>query len=163
MSVNRHLPHLMVLPEDRATAEIANGFVLQLSSSVLRSIQILPEVGGWRKVLDNFVADQIAPMKRYPNRLMVLLIDFDGDLQRIDRARETIPDDLEERVFILGALDEAESLKRDLGALESIGSKLARDCEAGTETYRMDPQLLHNAQEVRRLRERAFTILFPAS
>jgi hypothetical protein len=33
--VNRYLPHVLVLPEDDANRQIANGFVLDLDPSVL--------------------------------------------------------------------------------------------------------------------------------
>jgi len=57
---NRHQPHILVLPEDDANRQLANGFVLDLDQSTLRRIQVLPEVGGWRVVLDTFESDHIA-------------------------------------------------------------------------------------------------------
>lgn len=46
MSVNRHLPHVLVLPEDDANRQIANGFLLHHAIGN-RKIQVLEEAGGW--------------------------------------------------------------------------------------------------------------------
>lgn len=45
MSVNRYQPHVLVLPEDDANRQLANGFVLDLDATVLTRIQVLEEVG----------------------------------------------------------------------------------------------------------------------
>ena len=44
MSPNKYAEHVLVLPEDRANNEIANGF-LQTPSLALRKIQVLPAAG----------------------------------------------------------------------------------------------------------------------
>jgi hypothetical protein len=46
--------------------------------------------------------------------MMVLLIDFDNRENRLSYAQSQIPDDLKERVFILGVQSEPENLKRDI-------------------------------------------------
>jgi len=91
---------------------------------------------------------------------MVLLIDFDGQEDRLDEAMEVIPDDLRERVFVLGALTEPEDLRRALGSYEEIGSRLARDCQSDTEETWTHPLLRHNAGELARLRACVRPILF---
>ena len=48
MSVNKYLPHLLILPEDDANRELANGFVLNHAVNS-RAVQILPPAGGWKK------------------------------------------------------------------------------------------------------------------
>lgn len=45
MSVNNFKPHLLVIPEDAANREIANGFVLDTRVQTTR-IQIMSESGG---------------------------------------------------------------------------------------------------------------------
>ena len=132
MSVNKHLPHVLVLPEDDANTQIANGFLLGLST---RQIQILEEAGGWIRVPERFRSDYVDGMKRHSNRFMILLIDFDGKEERLQEATARIPEDLQERVFILGALSEPEALRRAIpGDYETIGLALAQDCREGTET-----------------------------
>lgn len=53
MRLNKYRPHLLVLPEDDANRQIANGFILHPNVNS-RAIQVLPPSGGWRKVLEDF-------------------------------------------------------------------------------------------------------------
>lgn len=48
--INKHLPHLLVLPEDDEDRELANGFALHTAVDP-RKIQVLPTAGGWLKAL----------------------------------------------------------------------------------------------------------------
>jgi hypothetical protein len=159
--VNRHQPHVFVLPEDDANRQLANGFLLGLDPSVQRRIQVLEEVGGWYEVLGRFVSDHLAGLDRYTNRFIVLLIDFDGHIDRLDTAKGMIPERLMERVFVLGALIEPEDLKRaHLGSYETIGLEMARDCREGTGTIWEHDLLRHNATELARLGHHVRPILF---
>ena len=160
MSVNRYQPHVFVLPEDDANRQLANGFLLDLDQSVTRRIQVLEEAGGWIEVLDRFKSDHISWMTRYPERLMVLLIDFDGQTDRLDRAKAEVPNHLSERVFVLGALTEPEALRKNLGTYETIGVEMARDCREETDNIWRHDLLRHNAGELDRLRTRVRPLLF---
>jgi len=163
MSVNRHLPHVLVLPEDDANRQLANGFVLDQAVST-RSIQVLEVAGGWNKVLECFLSDHVPRMVSYPNRHMVLLIDFDGQVGRLSQVRASIPEPLAERVYILGALNEPEDLKKaGLGDYETIGLAMARDCREETSKTWDHALLRHNAGELDRLRERVRPILFQST
>jgi hypothetical protein len=160
MSVNRHRPHVLVLPEDDANRQLANGFLLH--SSLSNQIQVLPEAGGWLKVLGQFQSDYVTGMMRFPGRFMVLLIDFDGQPDRLDRARREIPGHLKDRVFILGVWSEPESLKASLGRQsESIGLAIAEDCHKNTASIWSHELLRHNAAEMERLQPAVRPILFP--
>jgi len=55
------------LPEDRANRQIANGFQMALDWQVQGRIQVLPEAGGWSKVLDVFESDHIRAMDNNGN------------------------------------------------------------------------------------------------
>lgn len=162
MSVNKYLPHVLVLPEDDANRQLANGFLLDDSlSNRRRSIQVLEEVGGWSEVLDRFKSDHIIAMERNANRFMILLIDFDGSQSRLKTARAAIPAHLIERVFILGAWSEPEDLRRaHLGSYETIGLAMAKDCRDDTDTTWGHELLRHNASELDRLRLEVRPILF---
>lgn len=161
MSVNKYQPHVLVLPEDDANRQLANGFLLKLDPSVLTRIQVLEEVGGWHEVLNRFESDHVREMDRYANRFMVLLIDFDADDGRLNDAKNRIPDHLAERVFVLGALSEPERLRSaGLGSYEGIGSALAQDCREDTDRTWSHDLLRHNVSELTRLRERVRPILF---
>ena len=157
MSVNKHLPHLLVLPEDDANRQLANGFQLEIDLTRQRQMQVLPVADGWLAVLELFVSDHVPTMTRYANRFIVLLIDFDRNDDRLDYAKSRIPHDLKDRVFILGAWSEPEDLE---APLEEVGSALARDCRDETDLSWNHELLRHNAAELARLRELVRPILF---
>jgi hypothetical protein len=156
---NKYRPHIWVLPEDDRNRQIANGF-LQDPKLNHGNIKVMPVAGGWRKVLARFEENQVRDMKRYSNRHLVLLIDFDGQEDRLDEARKSIPADLADRVFILGAWTEPERLTPSLGNYESIGRALARDCRDGRDDTWGHELLRHNLTEVTRFRRVAQPILF---
>jgi hypothetical protein len=145
-----------VLPEDDANLQLATGFVLEFPT---RQIQRLPVAGGWREVLSRFESDHLAAMDKYPDRLIVLLIDFDGQDDRLDKAKAAIPEHLMDRVFILGAWEEPEDLTDDLGSYETIGRAMGRDCRNNTNATWGHAMLRHNADEIARFCERARSIL----
>ncbi|MDP1748975.1 MAG: hypothetical protein Q8L22_05930 [Reyranella sp.] len=160
MSVNRELAHILVLPEDDANRQLANGFVLNIATA---QIQVLREVGGWARVRDRFASDHVDSMRKYPGRYMVLLIDFDGYIQRLQEMKAVIPQDLANRVFIFGARSEPEDLKRArLGTYETIGKAMAEDCRNGTQEMWAHNLLEHNQGELARMRNAACGILFGA-
>jgi len=161
VSCDKYHPHVFVLPEDGANGQLATGFVLNLETTVERKIQILEEAGGWNGVLSRFKSDHVAGMDRYPNRFMVLLIDFDHKATRLATVQEIIPERLTDRVFILGAWSEPEGLKSaGLGSYEEIGSAMAQACREDTETFWEHPLLQNNASELSRLRKHVRPILF---
>ena len=162
MSVNKYLPHILVLPEDDANRQLANGFQLDQTLAAQR-IQILEEAGGWREVCDRFAQDHILGMDEYAGRFMVLLVDFDARESRLEEIQMEIPERLRGRVFILGAWSEPEELRQDLGSFEAIGLALARDCRDNTEMTWRHRLLSHNAGELERLRTHVRPILFPGS
>ncbi len=159
MSVNRHQPHVYVLPEDDANRQLANGFLLH-PDLLARNIQVLPEVGGWHEVLRHFKSDYAHGMERYEEGFMVLLIDFDGDETRLADAQACIPPSLKNRVFVIGALTQPEGLRAQLGSYETIGLALAKDCRENTNAAWGSDLLRHNATELKRLRQHVFPILF---
>lgn len=160
MSKNNYPPHVSVLPEDDANRQLVAGFRLDPYLSSHR-VNVLRVAGGWIKVLDYFQSRHIAEMRKNQNRFMVLLIDFDGREDRLDKAKAVVPGDLKDRVFILGAWGEPEDLRRSgLGSYETIGKALAKDCREGTDTAWGHPLLRHNAGELDRLRQHVRPILF---
>jgi len=149
---NPYKSHVLVLPEDRANEQIVNGFnnFLDIYS---RAIQIERPAGGWEKVVDKF-KENISDMKKFPKRMIVLLIDFDEDYEnRFSYVKEQIPDYLENRVFVLGVLSEPEKLRSNLGNnFECIGENLAKDCSNNTTNELWGHDLLkHNKTELDRM------------
>lgn len=162
MSVNKHQPHVLVLPEDDSNRQLANGFHLELDWDRSRRMQVLTPAGGWAQVVNRFVSDHVPQMKHNPHRFMVLLIDFDGRSDRLENAKARIPEDLTRRVFILGASTQPEALRQaNMGSYEEIGMAMARDCRQDTDHIWAHNLLRHNAGELARLREHVREILFP--
>jgi hypothetical protein len=150
MSVNKYRPHVLILPEDDANRQLANGFELNLDTS---QIQVLPVAGGWTHVRDEFLGVHAKEMRDRPNRFFVLMIDSDKDEDRIAGIKSSVPKDVAARVFVLGVLSEPEDLKRRvLGSFEAIGRTLAEDFKQGAKGLWTHDLLKHNAAELSRLR-----------
>jgi hypothetical protein len=161
MGVNRHQPHVYVLPEDDANRQLAIAFQLGLDFPAFWQMQVLPVAGGWLRVLGLFESDLVPAMKRYASGFTVLTIDFDGDRERLSAAKARIPESLTERVFILGAWGEPEELKSRLGrTYNEIGSAMAQQCRDGIGAIWEHELLRHNTGELARLRESVRSILF---
>jgi len=129
MSVNRYQPHVLIIPEDRADEQIANGFTKH-DQVTLKQVQVMPYADGWPGVLNKFMTQYISYLRNYKNAYIVLLIDFDAKYEsqrhRFDTA---VPDDLKDRVFVVGAKEDPERLRQVMGkGFEEIGSDLADDC-----------------------------------
>jgi hypothetical protein len=161
VSANKHRPHVLVLPEDDANRQIVTGFHLHVDPGLTRRLQVLPEAGGWMAVLNKFETEHVAQMDRFQNRLIVLVLDLDDRLERLRAAHERIPDRLKDRVFVVGALTDPESLRKSLGATyEQIGASLADECHNDQSAVWEHPLLRHNGDELRRLNETVRPILF---
>ena len=159
MSVNRFVPHVLVLPEDDANRQIAVGFRLAIDS--VRCFKILPVAGGWNEVLHLFVTDHVREMENNENRLMILLIDFDGKEDRFSKARASIPPQLVDRVFVIGTWTEPEYLRQAMHeSFERIGISLSEDCRNGTATTWNHELLRHNKDELDRLSVSVRPILY---
>ncbi|MDM8558316.1 hypothetical protein [Candidatus Parabeggiatoa sp. HSG14] len=154
MSVNKYNQHIWVLPEDDANRQIANGFLLAPNLND-RAIQTLPPSGGWIKVLNSFKDNHVPEMYKYKNRMMLLLVDFDLKVdRRLTYAKKQIPDDLKERVFVLGTQSEPENLKKNIANIntfEDIGKALAQDCVNETDKIWGHDLIKHNRNELARM------------
>jgi hypothetical protein len=146
---NKYKPHLQILPEDDANREFATGFLLE-SRVCERSINVLKPAGGWMKVVESIESCGLAST---PERRLLLLIDFDDDVEnRLQIVRSRIPENLRERVFILGTASEPEQLRKQLGKkLEDIGQQIAKECADGDGQFWIHPLVQHNQGELERL------------
>ena len=166
-TVNKYQPHIIVVSEDDANRQIANGF-LNFSFVNQRRIQVLSPTamnnkGGWKKVVEWFVNTQINLMITLKNRIAILLIDCDVKedyLSHLNYIDKYIPDELKDRIFVLGAWDEPEKLKKILGSFEKIGEGLAKDCYEETVIFWEHEHLRHNFKELDRMRHIIKEIIF---
>lgn len=160
MAANIYLPHLLVLPEDDANRQIANGFLLGYGIKE-RFIQVDPIAGGWLKVLRSFEDEHVALLNKYPNRYLLMIIDFDGEPERLQKFSEACPLHLRDRVFLLGTLSEPEALRAATrSSYESIGKALASECYEKTSDLWSNELLKHNENERQRLIQSVYPIIF---
>jgi len=157
---NNYRPHINVLAEDDANRQIANGFRLELNVNH-RAVKVLPVPGGWKKTVEEFTNKYASEMRQFPQRMMVLLIDFDDDENRLSYVKKQIPDDLKARVFVLGVLSEPENLRTDINKnFEEIGEALAKDCSDNTNELWGHNLLKHNKGELDRMASSVKPFLF---
>lgn len=163
MSVNFFKPFLWSLPEDDRDRQIANGF--HLGVEWIRQVQILDIAAGWIPVLEKFESDLVPALRAKTMGIALLLIDFDDQPYRIEIAKDRVPEDLKERVLVLGALRTPERLKQSgfAAGYEGIGTKLAEACKADSIQIWEHEHLKHNLPEVQRMRKKIRPILFPCS
>ncbi len=150
---DKYNPHLIILPEDRANEQIVNGFLLN-SQLDERRISCLKPCKGWKRTLEYFLEQFSDRLRSCVQWRCLLLIDFDMDENRYQTVNNDIPEDLKERVFILGSISEPEELKNRFNPVKSyeeIGKALAQDCVDGT-NHTWDHELLrHNEGEIQRM------------
>ena len=161
MSVNRERPHVLVMPEDDANRQLVNGFLNDPSLNA-RAIQPLPIAGGWAKVRDYLLDSRKLPVLNNPNCHLILLIDFDGNIQERTRLfNEACPDAAKDRVYLLGTSVEPEPLRKDRGvSLEKVGEELSGACANAEEGLWAHPMLSHNKAELDRLVRNVKPFLF---
>ena len=89
-------------------------------------------------------------------------MDFDDHVQeRTAKFVDAFPEDLRDRVFLLGTKTEPEPLRKQMGqSLEQIGKTLAAECLHDEDTTWQHDLLAHNATERARLNARVKGILF---
>jgi len=157
---NKYQPHIHVLAEDDANRQMANGFLLGPNLNN-RAVKVLPLPGGWKKTVEEFTKEYAPEMQQLRHRMMVLLIDFDDNENRLSYVESHIPDDLKARVFVLGVLSEPENLRTDIKkTFEEIGEALAKDCSDNTNELWGHTLLKHNKGELDRMASSVKPFLF---
>jgi len=161
MSVNKYEPHMLIIPEDDANRQIANGFLTCLNVKC-NAVQVLPPAKGWGSVLEKFGRDYCPKMRAYPNRRVLLLIDFDSKYtDRIALVQKEIPDFCKDRVFVLGVASEPERLKYNLSmSFEEVGRSLTKDCPHELSDTWKNELLVHNETELKRMVNDVKSFLF---
>lgn len=159
--MNKYRPHVYVIPEDDRDRQIADGFVLHPQVNAFR-IQVVAPAGGWGRVRDVFRDEYISLLRQNAESHVVMLIDFDDRGEERKAVFESeIPEELKNRVFVVGSKYNPESLKQSLKLnYEEIGQQLADDCAAGTTILWDKEELAHNDAERRRLDQFVKSFLF---
>jgi hypothetical protein len=127
-------------------------------------VGVEPVAGGWQYVIEVFKS-LIPTIHKYPARNVMLVMDFDGQVdERRQLVQAATPDTLATRVFLLGSKVTPEVLAQELGASKKcIGENLAKACAesdaVGLAKWR-EPGLMNNAAEVARLNQAIRPLLF---
>lgn len=154
MSIKKYTEYLVVLPEDDANRQIAIGFFKDSNLIKENAFTIRGNAKGWKKALDKFNTTYVPKMKRqeYSELMVVLLIDFDRDENRLSYVKNQIPEELKDRVFVLGVFSEPENLRSEIKrSFENIGETLAKDCADDTNELWGHDLLKHNKTELDRM------------
>ena len=150
MSVNKYKPHLFVVPEDKADKNFAVGFELDARLAA-GSFQIMPLAGGWLKVI-NIINDEYVPKLQQNKYSHVLgIIDCDGDDERIANELAKFPDEVADRIFLLGAIETPEIFRQKVGDnSERIGERMAEECFNESYDLWNHEDLAHVSYEIQR-------------
>lgn len=152
MSANKYDHHLLVIPEDDANRQIMTGFNTHRNVNS-RQIQVEPVADGWLKAFETFQSDHVRKMGELDKRHVLILIDFDNHPERLEKAKEYIPETLRDRVFVLGCLSEPEEIRSATGmSKEELGEALADACLSGLGDVWKNPILAHNQVELERMK-----------
>ena len=115
MSPNRHQDHVIIIPEDDADRQIANGFCSSYQLGTRgRRVQVVNETGGWHNAEATLHKTYVPHLREFNNSRVVLVIDFDSDATRGAEVLERVPEELRDRVFVIGSLTDPQDLARSL-------------------------------------------------
>jgi len=153
LSVNRGKPYLLIIPEDdddRAFAEGARGALPAMN------VKIVANSNGWPKIEKLLAGVYNKRLRANANEHLLILIDFDTKGQkRYDKVFGWVPEDVKDRVFIIGPEKEPKDLKKSLKLKMSfwqMGDQLVSDCDEQQINPLWDHDMLsHNKPEFRRL------------
>ncbi len=160
MSVNKYEPHVPVLPDDDANRQMVVGFELDPLLDPRKMYVLLP-AGGWMKAIEQFNETHATEIEKYLHHHFVLIVDFDGQNDRLTLLKSQIPDGLADRVFIAGTWSEPAKLRMALKiSLESVGTLLAAECRDARPIVWNHELLRHNSGELQRMSEKLAPIVF---
>jgi hypothetical protein len=160
VSYNKFNDHIVVLPEDDAIRQIAVEF--QRSVGIRdRFVTVEMPLGGWEKVRDRFATEWKRRLNASPKLRIVMLVDFDRDMDRRLGFEEVIGESLRNRAFVIGWPDNAEALRVSLNkSLGLIGKDAAESCVSNNPDFWQHERLRNNVDTVKQIRSEVQAFLF---
>ncbi|OOF45076.1 hypothetical protein [Rodentibacter trehalosifermentans] len=156
---NKYRKHLFILCEDDINKEISKGITEQLDLNPTNIIHYEKIARGWEKCFSLLEHKYIPELLDIPERYLLIVMDFDGQFdERMNKFKLILDNssELSERVFLVGAAAEPETLKANLklsGHNDDVGRQLFDDCNAESSQYWCSSELVHNKDEIERLKK----------
>ena len=124
---------VVVYPEDAATKDLAVALTESKCGSVFKqnkTITVKRPCGGKDNAVETALKN--CDLKRFPNRRIIILIDFDKCNTTLAKIKQKIPPEYVGKFFILGWTGEIEDLKSEVGCagtgFNRLAERLVDDC-----------------------------------
>jgi hypothetical protein len=127
-----------------------------------RQFSVYDLARGWERGKETLLQLSKGYMREYPNSYAVLIVDFDGNAHRGSEIKNQIPEEVRDRVFVVGVLNEPENLRNSTGMkFEQLGCQIAEGCkDSSIDFWERQELLAHNVDEIRRLSEAVRDLFF---
>lgn len=162
--MNKYKDHLIIVAEDEALHAVVNGFLLNNSINT-NTCKLMPYSRGWTKVEDQ-TSGYSRDLEKTPCRRVLFVIDFDKNGKRLNRFKCKFPQELHDRMFVIGPWSNVENLKTCLGSqsCENVGRTLSEACPINSKKTGAwsCKELSHITSEAQRLCENVKNFLFKA-
>jgi hypothetical protein len=140
---------------------MVNGFSTLLEINE-RQFYVYDLARGWERGKETLLKLSKGYMREYPSSYALLIVDFDGNAHRGSEIKNQIPEEVRDRVFVVGVLNEPENLKNSTGMkFEQLGLQIAEGCkDSNIDFWERQEPLAHNVDEIRRLSKAVRNLFF---
>jgi hypothetical protein len=140
---------------------MVNGFSTLLEINE-RQFYVYDLARGWERGKETLLKLSKGYMREYPSSYALLIVDFDGNAHRGSEIKNQIPEEVRDRVFVVGVLNEPENLKNSTGMkFEQLGLQIAEGCkDSNIDFWERQELLAHNVDEIRRLSKAVRNLFF---
>jgi hypothetical protein len=140
---------------------MVNGFSTLLEINE-RQFYVYDLARGWERGKETLLKLSKGYMREYPSSYALLIVDFDRNAHRGSEIKNQIPEEVRDRVFVVGVLNEPENLKNSTGMkFEQLGLQIAEGCkDSNIDFWERQELLAHNVDEIRRLSKAVRNLFF---
>jgi hypothetical protein len=140
---------------------MVNGFSTLLEINE-RQFYVYDLARGWERGKETLLKLSKGYMREYPSSYALLIVDFDGNAHRGSEIKNQIPEEVRDRVFVVGVLNEPVNLKNSTGMkFEQLGLQIAEGCkDSNIDFWERQELLAHNVDEIRRLSKAVRNLFF---
>jgi hypothetical protein len=140
---------------------MVNGFSTLLEINE-RQFYVYDLARGWERGKETLLKLSKGYMREYPSSYALLIVDFDRNAHRGSEIKNQIPEEVRDRVFVVGVLNEPVNLKNSTGMkFEQLGLQIAEGCkDSNIDFWERQELLAHNVDEIRRLSKAVRNLFF---